>query len=79
MAFREMRPYFEMAVYLSAQIQVIECLGSFGSIHNVPEETVQKMKRRYISETSVRLILSDQFGVNADVYPFVYLYANHKS
>jgi predicted kinase len=43
----EMQPYLDMAKELNLPVQVIECKGNFGSIHNVPEEAIAKMKARW--------------------------------
>lgn len=43
----EMTPYEEMASRYGYTVQVIECHGSFGSIHNVPESDLEKMKERW--------------------------------
>lgn len=43
----EMKPYFEMAKKYSAEIEVIEMENNYGSIHNVPTETIDKMKSRW--------------------------------
>ena len=44
---KEMMPYIEMAHDYGYKIQVIECKGNFGSVHNVPPETIEKMKARW--------------------------------
>ena len=43
----EMQPYIELAQQFKASLQVIECHGDFGNIHDVPEEVVQKMRERW--------------------------------
>ena len=43
----EIAPYKKMAEELGVKFQVIECHGDFGSIHNVPEETIARMKARW--------------------------------
>lgn len=44
---REMRPYFECAQVLNRPVNVITCQGNFGSIHDVPDETLKKMRARF--------------------------------
>lgn len=44
---KEMQPYFDLAKKYKAIVQVIECHGNFGSIHNVPEATMLKMAERW--------------------------------
>ncbi len=43
----EAQDYIEAAKKYGYLIQVIECHGNFGSIHNVPAGTLEKMKRRW--------------------------------
>lgn len=43
----EMRRYFKMAAGLKIPIQVIECQGQFGNIHNVPEQVIKNMADRW--------------------------------
>lgn len=43
----EMQPYFDMAKEFNIPVQVIECKGNFGSIHNVPEEKLEQMRQRW--------------------------------
>lgn len=44
---KELRPYFEIAKSHGIIPQVITCHGNYGSVHDVPEETMQKMKSRF--------------------------------
>jgi len=39
----EMNPYFAMNV----PVRVLQATGNYGNIHNVPKETVLKMKKRF--------------------------------
>jgi predicted kinase len=43
----ELEPYFDMATEFGINPQIITCYGNFGSVHNVPEETLLKMKNRF--------------------------------
>jgi deoxyadenosine/deoxycytidine kinase len=43
----EMDSYLEIAEDLEYHIQVIHCEGKFGSIHGVPQETIDKMYARW--------------------------------
>lgn len=43
----EMEPYINLATELNIPLHVIECRANFGSIHNVPENVVQNMKKRW--------------------------------
>lgn len=44
---KEMKPYYELAEKHNWQIKEIICDGNYGSIHDVPEETMEKMKNRF--------------------------------
>jgi predicted kinase len=44
----ELRPYFEIAKMYDIIPTVIYCQNQFESIHNVPEETIEKMKKRFV-------------------------------
>jgi len=44
---KEMKPYLDIAKALETQVQIITCHGNFGSIHDVPKETIKKMKARW--------------------------------
>jgi len=43
----ERQPYYDLARTHGYRVQVIECHGSFGSVHNVPEEAMARMAARY--------------------------------
>lgn len=43
----EMKPYYLMAKQFNAVLNVITCQGDFGNVHNVPESTLDKMKKRF--------------------------------
>lgn len=44
---KELRPYFEIAIAHGIIPQVILLQNDFGSVHDVPEETILKMKSRF--------------------------------
>lgn len=44
---KEMEPYLELGKSFHAYVKVYKCVGEYGSIHNVPEETLKKMKDRW--------------------------------
>ena len=43
----ELLPYFEIASEFGIIPNVLLCQSNFGSIHNVPQETIEKMKNRF--------------------------------
>jgi len=49
---REMKPYIEMANRYKATVAIYLCQGQFGSIHNVPDEAMQRMKARFVYDIS---------------------------
>ena len=44
---REMKEYYLLAKAAGVPLNVITCQGQFGSIHNVPESTMDKMRARF--------------------------------
>lgn len=44
---KELKPYFELAKEFGIIPQVITCEANYGNIHNVPDETLVKMKARF--------------------------------
>ena len=44
---KEMREYFYLASNYGCELVVIECTGNYGSVHNVPEEKIEQMRRRW--------------------------------
>jgi len=44
---KELRPYFDIAKEFGIVPQVIPCQADFGNIHNVPADTLVKMKARF--------------------------------
>jgi predicted kinase len=43
----EIEPYNELAKKYLAEINIIECNGQYQSIHNIPEETIKKMRENW--------------------------------
>lgn len=44
---KEMLPYMEACVARGIIPQVIKCTGTFGSVHNVPASTIERMRARW--------------------------------
>jgi len=44
---KEIKPYIDLAKQYDYKIVVKECDGGFQSVHNVPEETLEKMKSKF--------------------------------
>lgn len=49
---KEIRPYFELAKEFDIVPQVITCQSGFKNVHDVPEETLAKMKARFVWDLS---------------------------
>lgn len=43
----EMKPYMEMATHFNVDVEVVVCTGNFISIHDVPKNTIKKMKFKW--------------------------------
>lgn len=52
---KERKPYFDLAKEYNYDVKVIYCDGGYKNIHNVPDETIEKMKQRYIPFSSNEL------------------------
>lgn len=46
----ELRPYFQIAKECGAELVVLTMNGSFESIHDVPEETLKRMRDRFTND-----------------------------
>lgn len=51
---REMEDYIMSANNLNIPTRVIQCTGEYGSVHNVPEETLAKMKARFMDNDVIQ-------------------------
>ncbi len=49
---KELKPYFEIAKEFGIVPTVILCQNDWGNIHNVPEETLERMKARFAYDIS---------------------------
>ena len=49
---KEMRYYFEMARDFDCVPQIVLCQGQYGSIHNVPQEALDRMAARFEYDVS---------------------------
>lgn len=50
---KECQPYIDLAKRMGVHLQIITVQGDYGSIHDVPDETIQKMKQRFQWEIKV--------------------------
>lgn len=44
---KEMQRYLELARELDIPLQVVKMVGSFGSVHNVPDSVIEAMHKRW--------------------------------
>lgn len=49
---KELRPYFAIAKDAKANLNVIVCQRNFGTIHDVPEKSLEAMKNRFVWDIS---------------------------
>lgn len=52
---REMRDYIEAAIALEMEVRVIHCTGNYGSVHNVPAESIDRMKARWFANEQLTM------------------------
>jgi hypothetical protein len=45
---KEMQPYFDVAQWLKLEVDIVEMRTQYGSIHSVPETTMEKMRNRWV-------------------------------
>lgn len=45
---KELKPYLEMAEELDVSVDVCRMMNEFGSIHNVPDHTIERMRNRFV-------------------------------
>ena len=44
---KEIQPYIDICNRLNCEYEIILCTGEYQNVHNVPEETLRKMKERF--------------------------------
>ncbi len=49
---KELRPYFDIAKEFSIVPNVVLAQANFGSVHDVPIETLERMKQRFVYDIS---------------------------
>ena len=52
----EMEPYLDFADSIGADVEVIRMVGNYGNTHNVPEDIVERMKKRFESYEEERIV-----------------------
>lgn len=49
----EIRPYVELAEYLGVDVVIITCTAEYGSVHGVPEHTMERMRERFATQQEI--------------------------
>ena len=44
----ERKPYLELAKKYNADVMVFTCSGEYQNVHGVPQETIERMKQKYV-------------------------------
>lgn len=52
---KKRKPYIELAKQYNYDIEVITCTGNYNNIHDVPAETLEKMKNKFIPFSNTEL------------------------
>lgn len=47
---KEAQPYIDLAKRYSVELEIITLRENYGNIHNVPQETINKMQSRFVDE-----------------------------
>ena len=53
---KEIRKYIDDGLTYGMRIVVITCHGDFGSIHNIPDDVITKMKNRFVANLELEKI-----------------------
>lgn len=51
---KEIDPYLTMATDYGCELIIVDCLADYGSIHDVPDDTMTKMSRRFTHDLRIR-------------------------
>lgn len=43
----EIEPYLKMAEAVGVNVKIYRCMGNYGSVHGVPETSLEKMRNRF--------------------------------
>jgi len=59
------RDYVELAQDYDYKIKIIHCKGEYGSIHNVPQESIDRMRNQFVANSD----LPHKDGIEYEEYP----------
>ena len=45
---KDRKPYLKLAKKYGANIEVFTCKGNFQNLHNVPDETIERMRQKFV-------------------------------
>jgi len=51
----EMEDYIKAAIAANFHVVIVECTDNFGSIHGVPEDKIEQMRKRFVSNDKLPL------------------------
>jgi tRNA uridine 5-carbamoylmethylation protein Kti12 len=60
--WKEIKPYVEMARKLQVEVLITSCETEYGSVHNVPVDKLDEMRRRYLSQSSLALTITQDYN-----------------
>jgi energy-coupling factor transporter ATP-binding protein EcfA2 len=59
--YKEIKPYLIIADYASVDVHILTRTGDYGSIHDVPDEAIEKMRTRFQSDVELKKIIDERF------------------
>lgn len=59
---KELEPYLCLARQLQQRVAIVEATGSWPSVHDVPEDTLDRMRARWLSEDAVLDMVRRKFS-----------------
>lgn len=62
-SWKELLPYFELAMVMDCNIDIVDMRYDFPNIHRVPDIAVDRMRRKFINKEQVVGRYEEQFGV----------------
>lgn len=61
---KEIEPYMQLAYKIDCKVKIVTCLGNFGSVHDVPEETIEKMRKRFVHTDEILELCANKYGIS---------------
>lgn len=60
--YKEMQDYIESAILHGANIIITECTGNYGSIHDIPQHSIDRMAGRWLPQSDLRAMMTGKYG-----------------